>query len=172
MVIPIIAALPIVLFVTSETRAAEKSWYTGAGASRSRITGKGFEMKENSPGYKAYLGYKFGKYDALEAAYISLGEVGAKDGTAFKGGTIQINWMFFIPVASKFRLSAGLGIHRWQTEMSNRKPSGNNEGVDLSYSFGFEYEPAQSLGFRVEHEIFKAGETRASQSGISIYTRF
>ena len=158
--------------VASQTSMAEEARYGGAGASRSAITGKGYETSLKGTGYKAYLGYKLNEHNALEMAYVNFGDIDANSGERFSGSAIQINWMYFIPVAQQFRLSAGLGGHKWWTDMTNRAVSMRDQDAGLSYSLGFEIDLTSAAGLRFEYETFETGSTKVNQYGFSLFKRF
>src|ERR1700676_622420 len=129
-----LAALAVALSPTAFA-ADDAGWYTGfnAGQSRAKIddgrivnglAGGGFTTTSISNddrhfGYKAFGGYEFNRYFALESGYFDLGRFGFTADTTPAGslrGDIKIKGGFFdavgsVPFGDKFSLFARAGLN-------------------------------------------------------------
>jgi OOP family OmpA-OmpF porin len=177
--------------------AAEHNWYLGASVGQSRIdattaeidqafliddgfVATGTTLDETDTGWKAYLGYRFNRFFALEGGYADLGEAtfnttivsaptspglptppfpiratATADGVTLSG---VLHW----PLTEKFSLLAKAGVFRWQAEFTERitgtditRVSRTEKETDAAYGVGAEFGLTDALRLRVEAERFK-----------------
>lgn len=175
--------------------AAEPYWYLGASVGQSRIdatTGEiddafliddafvasGTTLDKTDTGWKAYLGYRFNPFFALEAGYADLGQatfdttiVDAPPpfdafvpfpirATATADG-ILLSGVLHLPLTERFSLLAKAGAFRWQAEFKERVPgfgtrvSRTERETDAAYGAGVEFGFTEALRARLEFERFK-----------------
>ena len=174
---------------------AQSPWYLGAGIGQSRIdassgevdrgfliddafTASGTTLDKSDTGWKAYLGYRFNRFLALEAGYADLGEarfnttiVGAPPGTApvppfpitatatAKG--VFLSGLAHLPVTDNFSLFAKAGAFRSEAEFTEQIPgtaitraSRTERRTDANYGVGLQWQFSRVIGARLEVERF------------------
>lgn len=175
---------------------AQPSWYLGASAGQSAIrasTGevdsafllddgfiaRGTTLDKTHTGWKAYAGYRFNSFLAVEAGYADLGEasftttiIAAPPGTMPSPpfpihATATAHGAFVTPIvhwrfARDFSLFGKLGAFRSNAEFTEVIPatgitrvSRSETRTDLDYGAGVEWMSPRMLGFRLEWERFK-----------------
>ncbi|BAN49812.1 outer membrane beta-barrel protein [Metapseudomonas resinovorans] len=159
--------LAATLFALSTLSAVadDRGLYLGGGVTR-------VETDEHSLGdddsYKAYVGYRFNPYLAVEGAWVDLGSFdnGQRD---FDGHSVQAAAHFGVPVGDRLRLFASAGAHAWDADGDS---AGDDSDLDLTYGVGAELDLFRNLGVRVEQEVLKVGDLELDQTTASAYFRF
>lgn len=141
--------------------------------SASRFAGETFlYCNDTSPSYRIAAGYQFNETVAIEGGYANFGAFSyySTGGTyiassATKGSAIQIAAIGYLPLQEKFSIFGKVGLSRWTLEAKSAfttatlsEPSSNQaSGIDVLYGFGAKYDLSDTLSFRAQYEISKAG---------------
>ena len=130
-------------------------------------------VDDNDLGWKIFGGYNINKYFGLELAYVDLGEADANitvtaptaatvNATA-EGDGFTIAGIARYPVSEQFDVFGKVGAFVWDTEVTASVASGattaaisaGDNGTDVMFGFGAEYEIANNFGIRAEWERYK-----------------
>ena len=197
------ASAALALSLSPTTFADEDAgWYAGVNAGQSRakigdgritngLLGEGFTTTSISNddhhfGFKAFGGYEFNRYFALEAGYFDLGRFGFTADTIPAGslrGDIKIKGGNFdlvgsVPIGEKFSLFARAGLNYADVKdtfagtgavvVLNRSP--HKWDPDYKFGFGAEYDFIRSLAFASRRSA--TGSTMPSATRVtSIFIR-
>jgi OOP family OmpA-OmpF porin len=165
----ITAALPL--------SAADTGFYVGAGIGLSSLDVYEFyptlgdAIENGDLAYKAYGGYRFSKFLAVEGSYALLGspqwqernvlgnretaEVSVKGWDAFVVG--------ILPVSKSFDIFAKVGLIAWDTEITSVRIqevifSESESGTDPAYGLGFGWWVGTNVTLRLEGEVLTIGD--------------
>lgn len=134
--------------------------------------------------WKIFGGYMFNRHFGLEAAYVDLGEVsysGSFGGAAVTGGKVEITGFNVAaigsyPVNEQFSVFGKLGFFLWDAEASDTTGgvpfSAKDDGTDLSWGVGVNYNFTRNLGVRAEWEMFESSDADGSLLSLGIVWRF
>jgi OOP family OmpA-OmpF porin len=176
--------------------AAETYWYLGASVGQSSIdatsseieqgflvddgfVASGTTLDDSDTGWKAYLGYRFNRFFALEGGYADLGEASFNTtivaapppfgaftpfpihGTATAEGAL-LSAVLHLPLSERFSLFAKAGVFQWDAEFKETIPgtgitrvSRSEKETDPAYGLGAELGITEALRARLEFEQFK-----------------
>jgi OmpA-OmpF porin, OOP family len=175
--------------------AVESYWYLGSGVGQSRITATTTEIEEGfliddafvatgttldktDTGWKAYIGYRFSRFFALEGGYADLGEASFNTtivsapppfdtltpfplhATATANGAM-LSAVLHLPLAESVSLFVKAGAFRWQAEFTEEIPgfgtrvNRTEKETDAAYGAGTEFRLTGTVRLRVEYERFK-----------------
>src|SRR6202790_5555995 len=199
----LMAALAGLALTLSPTAFADDAgWYIGANAGEARtriddaritggLLGDGFTVTsisndEHHFGFKAFGGYEFNRYFALESGYFDLGRFGFTADTTPPGslrGNIKIKGGNFdlvgsVPIGDKFSLFARAGLN-YADAKDNFTGSGSVTAVDPSphksaanykYGFGAQYDFTRSLGMRIEGERYRINDAVGNKGDVDLYS--
>lgn len=196
LVAPLVCSLFVATAFPVAASAVERNWYLGASVGQSRIdatsaeidqafliddgfVATGTTLDETDTGWKAYLGYRFNRFFALEGGYADLGEA-TFDTTIVTApppydtltpfpirATATANGVMFsgvlrLPLTERFSLLAKAGVFRWQAEFTERisgtgitRVNRTEREMDPAYGVGAELGLTDTLRLRVEAERFK-----------------
>lgn len=129
-------------------------FHLGVGAGQIKITDSEFGYSATDTGLKGFVGYRFNRSVALEAAYIDGGE---PDGIAVSGATAA--FLGSLPIGGNAALYAKAGALHWQAEGVYAIRIGNilryfpysETGTDFMWGAGLQAN-AGRFGFRAEYE--------------------
>jgi OOP family OmpA-OmpF porin len=182
--------------------ADDAGWYTGfnAGQSRAKIDdariadgllGDGFTTTSISNddrhfGLKAFGGYEFNRYFALESGYFDLGRFGFTADTTPAGslrGDIKIKGVNFdavgsLPIGEKFSLFARAGLNYADAKDSFAgtgsvaviDPSPRKWAPNYKFGFGAEYDFTRSVGMRIEAERYRIDDAVGNKGDVDLYS--
>jgi uncharacterized repeat protein (TIGR01451 family) len=146
--------------------------------------------------WKALGGFAFNEYVAVEAGYVSLGDVMTQFGASippsdidsllsdtysvhpYQGDGWLLAGVFSWPVEpDKYSLYAKAGFFAWESELDVRviqggtgSVSGDESGTDAMYGVGFEWKLDQTWSLTVEWERYKLNEWLDVPSiGVKVY---
>ncbi|MFZ6048896.1 outer membrane beta-barrel protein [Pseudomonas sp. CR3202] len=146
--------------------ADDRGLYLGGGVTRVEIDEHALGDEDNS--YKAYVGYRFNPYLAVEGAWVDLGSFGG--GRAdFEGHSLQAAAHFGVPVGDRLRLFASAGVHAWDADSDI---TGGSSDLDLTYGLGVELDVFRNFGVRLEQEVLKVGDVDLDQTSATAYLKF
>jgi opacity protein-like surface antigen len=146
--------------------ADDRGLYVGAGVTHVEMDEHSLGDSDNS--YKAYAGYRFNPYLAIEGAVVDLGEFEG-DGQRFDGNSVQAAVHLGVPIGDRVRLFASGGVHAWDAEGDS---AGDDNDMDLTYGAGVELDLFRNIGVRVEQEVLKVGDIDLDQTSASVYFIF
>jgi OOP family OmpA-OmpF porin len=178
----------LALIGSSLAMAQDSGWYIGGNIGRSKATidnhkitdslfDSGFSTtsiqdNDHDTGYKAFAGYQFNRYLALESGYFNLGKL---DFTAYTlpGGTLNgalktqglnLDVVGFLPITRKFSAFARAGVTRAKTSDSfsgtgavnvlNPDPS-DKRAWNAKAGVGLQYQINETFGLRAELERYR-----------------
>jgi OmpA-OmpF porin, OOP family len=182
--------------------ADDAGWYTGfnAGQSRAKIDDTriadglledGFSTASISNGdlhfgFKAYGGYAFNRYFALESGYFNLGRFGFTADTLPSGslrGDIKLQGANFdavgsVPLGDKFSLFARAGVNYADAKDSYAgtgavaviDPSPHRWAANYKVGFGAEYDFTRHVGMCLEAERYRIDDAVGNKGDIDLYT--
>jgi opacity protein-like surface antigen len=167
----------VLIAVTVPASASDTGFYLGAGIGQSSIDIKEFypslgdSLVQGGDAFKAYGGYRFLKFIAVEAGYASLGspqgleknvpehperaEVGVKGWDAFAIG--------ILPVSNVVDIFGKIGMMSWDTDIKSVQDgevvySESSTGTDTAYGIGIGFWVGQNVTLRAEGEWFTIGD--------------
>lgn len=115
----------------------------------------GASCDDKDTGWKIVGGYKFSTSLSAEVGYIDMGEVVASAGGLT--ADIGVTTFYFAGLAawplgdSGFSIFGKLGFHLWDVDAG---AFGSDDGTDLMWGLGMQYDLSKNLGLRVEYEAF------------------
>src|SRR6202789_470901 len=195
-------AAALVLTMSPSVFADDAGWYTGfnAGQSRAKIDDTriadgllddGFTTTSISNddlhfGFKAYGGYAFNRYFALESGYFNLGKFGFTADTLPAGslrGDIKLQGANFdavgsVPLGDKFSLFARAGVTYADAKDSFGgtgsvaviDPSPRKWATNYKFGFGAEYDFTRFIGMRLEAERYRIDDAVGNKGDVDLYT--
>jgi len=180
--------------------AQDASWYIGAniGQSRSKIDDKGIangllgggltmtsiQDNDRDLGFKAFLGYQFNRYFALEGGYVNLGGFDFKAETmplGTLGGKIKIQGLDLdalgiVPITEKFSLLGRVGMIYGEAKDSfsgtgavavyNNDPQ--KRAANIKFGAGLQYDFTKSLAMRAEAERYRLNDAVGNKGDIDL----
>ena len=180
--------------------AQDAGWYIGANVGRSkariedstvttRVLGgatssTGIVNHDGDTGYKAFGGYEFNQYFALEGGFFDLGRLNYSE-TAVPGGTLNgtskirgLNFdaVGFLPITEKFSALGRIGLAEAETKASfsgtgtATVPDPNPSKRDLNYKFGLgvQYDFTKSVAMRAEGERYRINDAVAHRGNVDL----
>src|ERR1700734_3390540 len=195
-------AAALVLTMSPSVFADDAGWYTGfnAGQSRAKIDDTriadgllddGFTTTSISNddlhfGFKAFGGYAFNRYFALESGYFNLGKFGFGADTVPPGslrGDIKLQGANFdavgsVPLGDKFSFFARAGVNYADAKDSFAgtgsvaviDPSPRRWAANYKVGLGAEYDFTRSIGMRIEAERYRIDDAVGNKGDIDLYT--
>lgn len=146
--------------------ADDRGLYLGGGVTRVETDERQLGDEDNS--YKAYVGYRFNPYLAVEGAWVDLGNFDSERGD-FNGHSLQAAAHLGMPVGDRLRLFASAGVHAWDADSDI---AGDSSDLDLTYGLGVELDVFRNIGVRLEQEVLKVGDIELDQTSASAYLLF
>ena len=150
-------------------------------AARAAAAGAGAEFTgsvsadEKDRGWKLFLGYKFGRYFALEGGYVDLGAFESSSiANTTSGGTTttaesrvtlkakqggHVSALLMFPMTDQFSLFGRLGAYSVRTTVESSASAGptgseSKRGAGVLFGFGAGYEINESASLRLEWERY------------------
>jgi OOP family OmpA-OmpF porin len=182
--------------------ADDAGWYTGfnAGQSRAKIddsriadgllddgfTTTSISNDDRHFGFKAFGGYEFNRYFALEGGYFNLGKFGFTADTSPAGslrGDIKLQGANFdavgsVPLGDKFSLFARAGVNYADAKDSFAgtgavtviDPSPGRWAANYKFGFGAEYDFTRFIGMRLEAERYRIDDAVGNKGDVDLYS--
>jgi OOP family OmpA-OmpF porin len=192
----------LALTMSPSAFADDTGWYTGfnAGQSRAKIDdtrivdgllddGFGTTSISNDDlhfGFKAFGGYAFNRYFALESGYFNLGKFGFAADTLPAGslrGDIKLQGANFdavgsVPLGDKFSLFARAGVNYADAKDSFAgtgavvvtDPSPRKWAANYKFGFGAEYDFTRLVGVRLEAERYRIDDAVGNKGDVDLYS--
>lgn len=182
------------------------TWYLGAGAGQSRgkledssinaalvgtgATAAATTKSEHSLEYKAFLGYQFNRYFAVEGGYFNLGKF-SFDSTTTPAGTLHgdlknnrgwnLDLLGMVPVvADRFSLLGRVGVQSSKTSdlffgtgaaatlFTPSSPSKNQ--VNYKFGLGAEFDFTKNVGVRGEWERYRISDGFSGRADVDVFS--
>lgn len=159
----------------------DSGFYGGLGLGRSDSdanSGSIAGAKDNKDNaWKAFAGYQFNRYFAVEGGYADLGRasVAGPAGTAsFDSQAWQASAVGSLPLNQQFALTGKVGIARTSTDVAGNIGAtpvvATDNSTDPTYGLGARYDFTKALGVRGEWERFRAGGNVFGKSDVDLFT--
>lgn len=150
----------------AQTRAEDSGYYGGFGLGRSD-SNLGGSTDSTDSAWKAFGGYQFNRYFAVEGGYVDLGST-ALPGVTFDSKAWQASGVGSVPLTEQFSLTGKLGIAQAETDVSG---GGTDHNTDPTYGLGLRYNFTRQFGVRGEWERFRvSGNPVAGKSDTDLYS--
>ena len=192
----------LTLTVSPSVFADDAGWYTGfnAGQSRAKIddtriadgllddgfTTTSISNDDRHFGFKAYGGYAFNRYFALESGYFDLGKFGFTADTLparSLRGDIKLQGVNFdavgsVPLGDHFSLFVRGGVNYADARDSFAgtgsvaviDPSPRKWAANYKFGFGAEYDFTRHLGMRLEAERYRIDDAVGNKGDVDLYS--
>jgi OOP family OmpA-OmpF porin len=182
--------------------AGDSGWYTGVSAGQSRakiddakidagLLAGGFSTTAISNdyrhfGFKAFGGYQFDKYFALESGYFDLGEFGFLANTLPAGtlnGTIKIKGLNFdgvgsLPFTDKFSVFGRVGLNYAEAKdnfsgsglVTVTNPNRSKRAPNYKFGAGLQYDFTRAFGVRLEAERYRVDDAVGNKGDVDLFS--
>jgi OOP family OmpA-OmpF porin len=182
--------------------ADDSGWYTGVSAGQSRakiddprivggLLAGGFTTTAISNdyrhfGFKAFGGFQFNKYFALESGYFDLGEFGFLANTLPAGalsGTSKVKGLNFdgvvsLPFTDKFSVFGRGGLNYAEAKdnftgfglVTVTNPNRSKRSPNYKFGAGLQYDFTQALGVRLEAERYRVDDAVGNKGDIDLFS--
>jgi OOP family OmpA-OmpF porin len=119
------------------------------------------DCDDSDTAWKAFAGYSFNQYFAVEGGYIDFGEASGTDagitGSAEAWG-VTAHAVGSIPIFQGFSLIGRIGAVYWDAEASATSGgttlTESDDGISLAYGAGVQWMFGRNFGLRAEYEVF------------------
>jgi len=135
-------------------------------------------VDDSDTGWKIFGGYSFNEFLALEVGYVDFGEFGAATGS-WEASSINVSALGTWPLGSEFSLLGKVGANRWDAERRLGATSGDDNGTDVLYGIGLQYDFTDRINGRFEWERFASvgepavtGESDLDLLSVSVAYKF
>lgn len=120
---------------------------------------------DDDTGWKIFGGYNFNQNFGVEAAWVDLGEATANGtiGAAAATANVEVDGFNIsavgrVPLGEQFSLFGKLGLYVWDASASATVATTSvfldNDGTDISFGAGGQYDFSKNFGVRAEWERF------------------
>jgi OmpA-OmpF porin, OOP family len=178
----IVVSAGVLAFLGTSAVASAEGWYGGVGFGQSKVDSEsipGFSgsIDDKDDGWKAFGGYQFNNYGAVEFGYVDLGTVSVAKGKILglsaseedKVKGYSLSYVGTLPIASQFSVLGRVGFFRWDVDSScslgSINCSASATGTDLTYGLGAQFDFSKSIGARLEWEQFNDVGDQNTASG-------
>lgn len=135
--------------------------YVGFGAGQSSLVDEGDvapggNIDDADMGWKLFGGYSFHPNLAVEFGYLDLGQFDGEGGLtgSWEATGINVSALGVWPLANQFSLLGKIGATRWDVDNNLGGLSASDNGTDLSYGIGAQYDFTPQIAGRFEWERF------------------
>lgn len=163
-------------FVVSAQQADERGFYVGGSTGQMEAEGSctaGLSCDLKDTGWKAFLGYRFGRHFAVEGSYGQWGEISATNGVATVTGeieTLSASAVGILPLGSRFELFGKIGISSTDQKFRATGPgvafAASNDGSEALFGVGATFNVTKNFGIRGEWERLNDSEVDLLSIGI------
>lgn len=173
----LLCVLAIVVVATVPASASETGFYLGAGLGPSSMEIKAFypslgdSIIQDGTAYKAFGGFRFLKFLAIEAGYTDLGSPqGLERNVQEHPERVEVavnGWNAFvvgiIPVSNGVDIFGKIGMMSWETDITSVQDNEiyyaeSYSGTDTAYGIGAGFWVGMGFAIRGEVEWFKIGD--------------
>jgi OmpA-OmpF porin, OOP family len=165
-----ILAILVVVFAGTMVRADDKrGLFVGAGVGygSQELDISTSDFQDNTTAWKGFVGYRFMRFIAVEAAYVDFGKAsdtiplgGGNENVDIKttGETLEV--VGILPLGDFFEIYGKAGALWWDSKIDSPSLSDTNSGSDNVYGAGARIIVAKKMGFRLEYERFDIKDTK------------
>lgn len=183
----LVAILLLCVVGVFPTAQAQQNAYIGVGFGQSDVDDSAADglitsgtVDGEDSGLKIFGGLELNKNLSLEISYIDLGETtysGSFFGTPVTNGKIEITGLNFgivgmLPVNPSLSVLGRVGFFVWDADASDITGgipfSASDDGTDLSFGFGVNYNFTKQIGARAEWERFDVAEVDADLLSLTL----
>lgn len=168
--------------VSVSASAQDSGFYIGAGAGMTSfdtcddLTGLGLtSCDDEDSGFKVYAGKGFTQNFGVEVGWVDLGEIKASGpgGTATLGvDGFQVAALGMLPLNPRISLFGKVGVYLWDASASGPGGSLSDDGSDIMFGVGLNWNLARRLDLRVEWEQFDIDGDDVSLLSAGVAFRF
>jgi OOP family OmpA-OmpF porin len=190
----------LALLATPLAIAAESGWYIGGNGGRSEtdvdedriaadLLQQGFattfmDDNERDTGFKAFGGYQFNKYLAMEGGYYDLGDFGFTSSTVPPGTLhgvlgvrgLNLDGVLSLPFTEKFSAFGRVGVAYSEAEgafestglVTVLEPNSEKRAADLKFGVGLQYDFTPRFGMRLEAERYRVDDSVGIKGDIDL----
>ena len=156
-------------------------WYAGVGFGQSHYND--FDADSSDPdslGWKAFGGYQFNDYLALEAGYANFNDMSAVTGTV-KTNVVTDTWtlgaVLSYPITDKFALLGRLGVARMSANIKTKDglaltEYAEEDSYEPNYGVGVRYALFDNMDLRAEWERFDASDLNVDMISAGFAVKF
>jgi hypothetical protein len=181
----VLCLLVVLVAATVPASASDTGFYLGVGIGRSSIDilefypSLGEHLAQHNSAYKAYGGYRFLKFLAVEAGYTNLGSPqGLERNVQEHPERVEVSvrgWDAFavgiLPVSQGVDIFAKIGVMSWDTKITSVQDteviySETDTGTDAAFGIGIGFWVGKSVRLSAEGEWFKIGD----YDNVALYT--
>lgn len=143
-----------------------QGWYAGMGVGESTMKDEstallGTQFDDSDTGGKIFGGYSFTPNGAIEFGYVDFGEFTGSGGgftDNWEASGLNLSLLGAWPLAHQFSLLGKIGVTRWDVDntftVGGAPFSPSENGTDVSYGVGAQYDFHRQVGARLEWERF------------------
>jgi OOP family OmpA-OmpF porin len=182
--------------------AADDGWYIGVNGGQSEVDvdedriaadllGQGFattsmDDNERDKGFKAFGGYQFNKYWAVESGYYDLGDFGFTSFTAPPGSLhgvlgvrgLNFDFVLSLPFTDKFSAFGRAGLAYSEVEgafestglVTVLEPNSENNGPNYKFGVGLQYDFTRRVGMRLEAERYRIDDSVGNKGDVDLFS--
>jgi len=133
------------------------AFYVGAEVGRADVG------SDDDIGYKILGGYQFHRNFAAEVAYGFLFDKNDVEVTALELVAVGM-W----PIANQLSVIGKLGFANWEVD----GPGGSDDGTDLTWAIGVQYDFSRNLGFRVAWQRYETDPDAVDFLNVGVVWKF
>lgn len=125
---------------------------------------------------EVYFGQRINRNLAVEFNFVDFGE--SEDGIppvwTLSGNSVGLGLRVFAPVSDQVDLTARLGFHSWEVELSEEGYGllAKDDGTDLFYGFGINVDLTPNLGLGAHFTQYDLDEEDASEISFQLQLNF
>ena len=155
----VFASVAVMLFAAAGTAAAQGYIGAGAGITKMDLCDDlgATACDDEDTGMKIFGGFKFNPNFGLEASWVDLGEVSASASGVTVTGEVDgfgLAVMGMIPLNEKFGFFGKVGAYMWDATVSGPGGSVSDDGTDIMFGAGVNWNLTTRFGLRAEWERF------------------
>lgn len=198
----LMSLLAITISGAALAQSEDSGWYVGvnAGQSRARLddgkiaedllaggfTATAISNDSHHFGFKAFGGYEFNRYFALEGGYFDLGEFGFLTNTVPAGtlsGTtkimgVNLDGVGSLPLTEKFSAFARVGVIYAQAKdsfagtglVAVTNPDPSTRAANYKLGAGLQYDFTRAFGMRLEAERYRINDAVGNKGDIDLFS--
>lgn len=149
--------------------------------------GNSIDVDDSDTAWKGFVGYRFLKFVAVEAALVNLGEFEVNGTSSGAAGDVSfsadadgytLSAMGILPVGPGFKLFAKAGYFIWDVDVDVSSSglgttiNDSDDGEDLVYGAGLAYKFGLGLGVRLEYEEYEIDDESVEVISAGVTWRF
>lgn len=126
---------------------------------------------EDDTGFRVSAGYQFNRNFAAEVGYVSLFD------KRISGANLEVDGFELVgvgkmPLANNFSVYGKLGFLMWDAKASAFGISDSEDGTDLTYGIGLQYDVSRNFGLRGQWQRYDVDDADADMFSIGLVYRF